>query len=104
MERTRWNRGKEGRTDSVRERKEKQQGRKGSTTKAESVLLLSALAWGQKKVGALKSVAFSDTQFRLVKGRKETRCVSASRVCRLLQAAVWMARPLNLLSSYPRAG
>lgn len=40
--------------------------------------LLPTLAWGQRKVGTLKSVAFSDTQFRLVKGRKETRCVSAS--------------------------
>jgi hypothetical protein len=47
----RWNRGKEGRTDRIRERREKQQGRKDSTTKAESALLLSALAWGQKKCG-----------------------------------------------------
>lgn len=41
--------------------------------------VLSALAWGQRKVGALRSVAFSVTQFRSVKGRKERRRVSASR-------------------------
>lgn len=59
--------------------------------------LLSTLAWGQRKVGTLKNVAFSDTQFRLIVGRKGV----SVPLWRLLLPP---ARPLTLLSSYPSAG
>lgn len=59
--------------------------------------LLSTLAWGQRKIGTLKNVAFSDTQFRLIVGRKGV----SVPLWRLLLPP---ARPLTLLSSYPSAG
>lgn len=71
------NRG-EGRTDRILERREKPARQKGLHNQDWICPLLPTLAWGQGKVGTLKSVAFSDAQFRLVEGRKETKCVSAS--------------------------
>lgn len=77
MERKHWSRG-EGRTDGITERGEKRARQTGLHNQGWICPLLSTLTWGQRKVGTLKNVAFSDTQFRLIVGRKGTRCVSAS--------------------------
>lgn len=63
---------KEGQRGLEREKRETLR-RKGRHSQGWICPFFSALAWSQRKVGALKSVAFSDTQFRLVKGEKRNK-------------------------------